>query len=213
MWLYCLDNLFVSNFLLPLRLYALTIRTFSVLPAPTLTRSRCTCTPPDRCDDLRHPAGQASKKPLACPASRVSISPGQRETRARLPPVPSFAAASLLRGPVPPGQQKAARLASPTGSRTARPGKSPPGLRRAKRPAAAVLPAADVPPATHPRCRSPAPAPGCPPLQQKQRRFGHLAFPGWTAAIAPAVATRSSRIRALKFGLSEPVDRSIPGCQ
>lgn len=108
------------------------------------------------------------------------------------------------------GQQKAARLASPTESRTARPGKKPPGLRRAKRPAAAVLPAADVPPATHPRHCSPAPAPGCPPLQQKQRRFVHLAFPGWTAAIAPAVATRSTRIRALKFGLSGLVDRSIP---
>ena len=38
--------------------------------------------------------------------------------------MPSFAAASLLRGPVPPGQQKAARLASPTGSRAARPGKT-----------------------------------------------------------------------------------------
>jgi len=66
-------------------------------------------------------------------------------------------------------------------------------------------------PATHPRHRSPASAPGCPPPQQKQRRFVHLAFPGWTAAIAPTVATRSSRIRALKFGLSERVDRSILG--
>lgn len=211
MWLYCLDNLFVSNFLLPLRLYALTIRTFSVLPAPTLTRSRCTCTPPDRCDDLRHPAGQASKKPLACPASRVSISPGLRITP-RSPSAGAFVRRCFA--PSWPGATRPAKSRSPgvTYRVTGCPARqNPPGLRRAKRTAAAVLPAADVPPATYPRHRSPASAPGCPPPQQKQRRFVHLAFPGWTAAIAPAVATRSSRIRALKFGLSERVDRSIPG--
>ena len=52
----------------------------SRLPAPALRASAPPALRPTAVTDLRHPAGQASKRPLACPASRVSISPGQRIT-------------------------------------------------------------------------------------------------------------------------------------
>lgn len=165
-------------------------------------------TPPDRCADLRHPAGQASKRPLACPAYAVPVSPGQREK----PRSPS-AGASARRcfAPSWPGAVRPAALAaslpSPTTCWPARAG-------------AARQPYADQTARLLLFCRPtilrrlvprPAAVPGHPAPQQKQRHFVHLAFLGCTAAITPTVATRSTRIRALKFSLSERVDRSIPG--
>lgn len=181
-------------------------------PPRTCAARKCSAgTPPDRLAGLRHPVGQASKNPLASPASRIRSPQASAKPRARLPPVPSFAIASRLRGPVPPGQRIKARSPAVTYmARVARPGKTPPGLRRKNRPAAAVLLPARSP-FTHPHRRAAIPAlPRAPcPIPQKPGRFVHLAFPGGTAAAVPAVVTRPTRIRALEFGLSGRVDRAI----
>lgn len=134
--------------------------------------------------------------------------------RARLPSVPSFAAASLIRVPLANGRRVSRPPFAICSVRSARSGKKPPALRRPSYPAAAVFPA--LPPIVRQTCtrerstlaRS---VPVYCSIQQKQRQFVDLVFLCRVAALAPDVATRSASIRALKFGLSGLVDRNNLG--